>query len=63
MPIISRERANSHADFILTPLGNWGRRQDAAVLTPGGKHVQRLTGLPASLANLFAELNGLGRSR
>ena len=39
------------------------RHHDDAILTPGGRHVQRLTGLPASLANLHAEVNGLGRSR
>jgi hypothetical protein len=49
-----------HVDFDLTPLGSYARRHDDAVLTPGGRHVQRLTGLPASLANLYAALNGLG---
>jgi hypothetical protein len=29
-------------------------------LTPGGRHVQRRTGLPATIANLHAALNGLG---
>jgi hypothetical protein len=62
MKTIPPHYVRSHADFGNTPLGNWARRRDDAVLTPGGKHVQRLTGLPASLANLFAELNGLGRS-
>jgi hypothetical protein len=63
MQRIPRDRAHCHADFDLTPLGSWYRHQDDAVLTPAGRHVQRLTGLPASLANLFAELNGIGRSR
>jgi hypothetical protein len=53
----------SHADFFDTPLGYWGRHRDDVMLTPGGKHVQLRTGLPASLANLYAELNGIGPSR
>ncbi len=60
---IPRNGVQSHADFDLTPLGGWGRRRDAAVLTPGGRHVQKLTGLPASLANLHAAINGLGDIR
>ena len=50
MPKIPRPRVKCHADFDLTPLGSYARRHDDAVLTPGGRHVQRLTGLPASLA-------------
>jgi hypothetical protein len=63
MKRIPRQRTQSHVDFDLTPLGSWYRHRDDAVLTPAGRHVQRLTGLPASLANLHAELNGLGRPR
>jgi hypothetical protein len=60
MKKIPRHRVQCHVDFDLTPLGSYARRHDDAVLTPGGRHVQRLTGLPASLANLYAALNGLG---
>jgi len=62
MPKIPPHRARSHSDFSSTPLGYWARHRDDAILTPGGRHVQRLTGLPASLANRFAELNGIGRA-
>jgi integrase len=34
---------------------NFGR------LTPGGRHVQKRTGLPTALANIYAEIHGLGR--
>jgi hypothetical protein len=63
MARILRNRARSHDNFFTTPLGRCAVSRDAAILTPGGRHVQRLTGLPASLANLHAEVNGLGRSR
>jgi hypothetical protein len=63
MARIPRNRVQSHADFVFTPLGQFAVSRDAAILTPGGRYVQRLTGLPASLANLHAEVNGLGRSR
>ena len=47
-----------------TPLGRWaGVLRDDAVLTPGGRYVQRRTGLPTQLANLFAELNSIGQPR
>jgi hypothetical protein len=60
---IPRNRAQSHADFDLTPLGEYAVRRDAAILTPGGRYVQRRTGLPASIANLYAALCGLGEVR
>jgi hypothetical protein len=60
---IPRQRLQCHADFDLTPLGRFARRYDDAVLTPAGRHVQRLTGLPASLANAHAAINGLGEVR
>jgi hypothetical protein len=63
MPNIQRHRVQSHADSDVTPLGQYAVRRDDAILTPGGRYVQRRTGLPASLANLHAEVNGLGRSR
>ena len=63
MQKISRNRLKSHADFDLTPLGQYGVNRDAAILTPGGRYVQRRSGLPASLANLYAAINGLGEVR
>jgi hypothetical protein len=60
MPKIPPHRAQSYSDFSSAPQA---RHRDYAILTPGGRHVQRLTGLPAGLANLYAEVNGLGRSR
>lgn len=63
MPKIPRNRAQCHADFDLTPLGQYAVSRDAAILTPGGRHVQRFTSLPASLANLYAAINGLGEVR
>jgi hypothetical protein len=63
MPKIPPHRARSHSDFSSTPLGHWARHRDAAILTPGGRYVQRRTGLPASLANSYAAVNGLGEVR
>jgi hypothetical protein len=63
MKKIPRNRVQSHADFDLTPLGNHAVSRDAAILTPGGRYVQRRTGLPASLANSYAAVNGLGEVR
>jgi hypothetical protein len=57
------QRVRCHASFDFTPLGQYAVSRDAAILTPGGRHVQRLTGLPASLANLHAAANGLGEVR
>jgi hypothetical protein len=63
MKRIPRNRVQSHADFELTPLGNFAVSRDVAILTPGGRHVQRRTGLPASIANLYAAINGIGEVR
>jgi hypothetical protein len=63
MPKIHRHKLRRHDDFSTTPLGYYARHRDDAILTRGGRHVQNFTGLPASLANIFAELNGLGRDR
>ena len=63
MKIIPRHSVQCHADFENTALGRWARSRDDDALTPGGRHVQRLTGLPARVANLLADLNGLGCSR
>jgi hypothetical protein len=53
MARIPRNQVRSHDDFFTTPLGQWARHHDDAILT----------GLPASLANLHAALNGLGNVR
>ena len=55
-----RRKPRPHDDFFTTPLGYYGRHRDDAILTRGGRQVESLTGLPASLENLFAELNGIG---
>jgi hypothetical protein len=60
---IPHRRLRSHADFDLTPLGEYAVSRDAAILTPGGRYIQRHTGLPASLANVYAALNGVGQVR
>jgi hypothetical protein len=60
MQKIPRNRVQSHSSFDLTPLGQYAVSRDAAILTPGGRYVQRRFGLPASLANLYAAINGLG---
>jgi hypothetical protein len=64
MPALSHRNSKRQLDFSSTPFGRWVEAErDDAVLTPGGRYVQRLTGLPAQLANVIAELNGLGPSR
>jgi hypothetical protein len=57
---IPPHRAQSQLDFSSTPLGQAARHRDAAILTPGGRYVRDRTGLPSRIANLYAELNGLG---
>ncbi len=44
------------------PLFEWAAQLSRPPLTVGGRHVHRRTGLPPSLANFFAQLNGIGRS-
>jgi hypothetical protein len=58
---LPHHRPSCHADFSTLPLGLWAARADLGRLTPGGRHVQKRTGLPAALANIYAEINGLGR--
>jgi hypothetical protein len=61
MARISHHRTSCHADFFTSPLGLWAIQADLGRLTPGGRHVQKRTGLPAAVANIYAEINGLGR--
>jgi hypothetical protein len=64
MKDITRSGSKSQLDFVLTPLGHWAvTPRDEALLTPAGRIVQRRTGLPAGLSNLYAELNGLDCQR
>jgi hypothetical protein len=63
MSRISHRFPKENIGFEFTPLGRWGARRDEAILTPAGRFVQRRTGLPARIANLIADLNGLGCSR
>ena len=61
---ISRRKLSCQSDFVSTPLGRWGAiNRDEAILTPGGGHVRDRTGLPNRIANLIAELNGIGLPR
>jgi hypothetical protein len=63
MKNISRRKSSCQSDLVTTPLGHWGANRDEAILTPGGRHVRDRTGLPIRIANLVAELNGLGFPR
>jgi hypothetical protein len=58
---IPHHRTSYHADFATLPLGLWAARADIGRLTPGGRHIQKRTGLPAAIANIYAEIHGLGR--
>jgi hypothetical protein len=60
MPRISHHRTTCD-DFFTSALGLWATQADLGRLTPGGRHVQKRTGLPAAIANIYAEINGLGR--
>ena len=61
MHSISHHCAFCHADFLTSPLEEWSRRTDLERLTPGGRHIQAKTGIPAAMANIYAEVHGLGR--
>ena len=61
MPSIAHHRTKCHADFLTSPLGVWATQAESRRLTPGGRHVQKRTGLPAVIADIYAEINGLGR--
>jgi len=61
MARVSHHRAGCHADFFTSPLGLWAVQSDLVRLTPGGRHIQKRTGLPAALANAYADIHGLGR--
>jgi hypothetical protein len=61
MSIVPHHRRACHGDFATTPLGLWASQTDLGRLTPGGRHIKNRTGLPAAIANLYAEINGLGR--
>ena len=57
---IPHNRLSCHVDFGTTLLGTPAKLGDLGQLTPGGRHVQKRTGLPVAVANMFAELNGIG---
>ena len=61
MARVSHPRTHCHADFSTSPLGLWATQADLMTLTPGGRHVQRRAGVPTAIANIHAEINGLGR--
>jgi hypothetical protein len=58
---LPHHRTSCHADFSTLPLGLWATRAELGRLTPAGRHVQKRTGLPAAIANIYAEIHGLGR--
>jgi hypothetical protein len=60
MARVSHHRTTSD-DFFTLPLGLWATQADLGRLTPGGRHVQKRTGLPAAIASIYADVNGLGR--
>ncbi len=62
MHSVPHHRPFCHADFLTSPMEEWSRRTDLERLTPGGRHIQVRTGLPPAVANVYAEINGLGRS-
>jgi len=45
------------------PLFRWTALPDVPPFTPGGRWVHRRTGLSATVANVIAELAGIGRER
>ena len=61
MHTLSHHRAFCHADFLTLPLGEWSKRTGLEPLTPGGRHVQARTGLSPAMANIYAEINCLGK--
>jgi hypothetical protein len=59
---IAHPGRNRHEVFNL-PLFRWSAARDVPLLTPGGKHVHRRHSVPRELANLVAELAGIGSER
>jgi hypothetical protein len=51
-----------HGLFDL-PLFRWSAMREVPPFTTGGKWVHRRTGLPSTLANVVAELAGIGPER
>jgi hypothetical protein len=43
------------------PLFRWAAMRDIPPFTNGGKWVHRRTGLPSTIANVIADLAGVGR--
>jgi hypothetical protein len=62
MKSISYRRTVRHDPSDL-PLFRWAATREVAPFTRGGKWVHSRTGLPATIANTIAELNGLGTAR
>jgi hypothetical protein len=57
---IHRRPPVRHGIFDL-PLFRWSAEREAPPFTIGGRWVHRRTGLPPTLANIVAELAGIGR--
>jgi hypothetical protein len=56
-------RAPGRYGYLHLPLFAWAARHRAVQLTPGGRAVAKRIGLPPSLANVIAELAGVGPER
>ncbi len=63
MKNISHLKSSCQSDFGATPLSRRGAIREEPILTPGGRYVRDRTGLPIRIANLVAEMNGLGFPR
>jgi hypothetical protein len=61
MHSLPHHRAFCYADFLTLPLGEWSKRTGLEPLTPGGRHVQGRTGLSAAMANIYADIHGVGQ--
>lgn len=59
---ISHRKPNRYG-LVGLPLFDWAARFNHPQLTDGGRWLHRRTGLSPTLANLVAELAGIGRER
>lgn len=55
-----RRIPQADSDYHFLPLFDWAARRGVK-LTPGGRAVKRRTRLPPAVANVVAELAGIGR--
>jgi hypothetical protein len=55
-------RRSIRQDVFDLPLFRWSAMRDVPPFTAGGRWVHRRTGLPLTLANVIAELAGVGQA-